>query len=152
MQDLEQKVDIIIEKQEAMQESIRNIQNNEINILTVQRDLLKTQFEMQQEIHNLKENQKIMQEDIGILKENQKTMQEDMNVLKENQKIIQEDIKGLKDNQTAIRQDIVKLENKVDNNQEQLSKRLDENLYEISNMFQDVYKRIPSKNKKIAIL
>ena len=53
MQNLEQKVDIMLQNQDEIQRSIRNIQNNEINILTVQRDLLKTQFEMQQDIKRL---------------------------------------------------------------------------------------------------
>lgn len=53
MQSLEEKVDIMLQNQDEIQRCIRNIQNNEINILTVQRDLLKTQFEMQQDIRRL---------------------------------------------------------------------------------------------------
>ena len=52
MQSLEKKVDIMIQTQDEIQRSIRNIQDNEINILTVQRDLLKAQFEMQKDIEN----------------------------------------------------------------------------------------------------
>ena len=51
-----------------------------------------------------------------------------------------------------IRQDIVILDKKVDNNYEKLNKRLDENLYEISDMFQEIHKHIPTKRNKIAIL
>ena len=65
---------------------------------------------------------------------------------------MKEDIKDLRENQNVIRQDIVKLEKKVDKNHEELSKRLDENLYEISDMFQEVYKYIDGKSRKIAIL
>ena len=53
MQSLEEKVDIMLQNQDEIQRCISNIQNNEINILTVQRDLLKTQFEMQQDIRRL---------------------------------------------------------------------------------------------------
>ena len=53
MQNLEEKVDIILHNQNEIQRCITNIQNNEINILTVQRDMLKTQFEIQQDIRRL---------------------------------------------------------------------------------------------------
>lgn len=53
MQNLEEKVDKMLHNQAEIQRCITNIQNNEINILTVQRDLLKTQFEMQQDIRRL---------------------------------------------------------------------------------------------------
>ena len=46
MQNLEEKIDIMLQKQSEMQGNI-------INILTVQRDILKTQYEMQQDIKRL---------------------------------------------------------------------------------------------------
>jgi len=62
------------------------------------------------------------------------------------------DISNLKQNQNIMRQDIVKLEKKVDRNHEDINKRLDENLYEISEKFQETSERLNRKNKrKVAI-
>lgn len=117
MANLEGKVDILIQKQDKMEENILEMRQTLI-------EMLKTQNKMQSNIYDLNENQKAMKEDI----------------------------KDLRENQNVIRQDIVKLEKKVDKNHKDLGKRLDENLYEISEMFQDVYKYIDKKHRKIAIL
>lgn len=117
MANLEEKVDMLIEKQDKMEGNILEIQQTQM-------EMLKTQNKMQSSLYDLNEKQNSMKQDI----------------------------KDLRENQNVIRQDIVKLEKKVDKNHEELTKRLDENLYEISEMFQDVYKYIDRKHRKIAIL
>jgi len=67
MQNLEQKVDIMLQNQGEIQDSIRKIRDVELNILQTQGDILRTQYKMQEDIFNLKENQIKMQEDIEKL-------------------------------------------------------------------------------------
>lgn len=117
MANLEEKVDILIKKQDKTEENILEIQKMQMEMLKTQNEMLRAQGEMLQ---------------------SQNKMQCSLYTLKENQDV--------------IRQDIVRLEKKVDKNHEDLGKRLDENLYEISEMFQDVYKYIDKKHRKIAIL
>lgn len=112
MQNLEEKVDIMLQNQEDIQRSIRNIQQVEIDMLKTQGDILRTQYKMQEEIYTLEENQKIMKEDIFYLKANQ----------------------------NVIGQDILNLDKKVDKNKKEISDRLDENLYEISEIFKKYVK------------
>lgn len=53
MQSLEEKVDFMLQSQDDIRRSISNIQNNTISIMTIQRDMLQTQFEMQRDIQRL---------------------------------------------------------------------------------------------------
>ena len=62
MQSLEEKVDIMLQNQGEIQDSIRKIRDVEFNILQTQGDILRTQYKMQEDIFNLKENQIKMQE------------------------------------------------------------------------------------------
>ena len=68
---------------------------------------------------------------------------------------MEEDIFYLKANQNVIGQDILNLDKKVDKNKKEISDRLDENLYEISEIFQEISKRLDQNKipkRKIAIL
>ena len=67
MQSLEEKVDIMLQNQGEIQDSIRKIRDVEFNILQTQGDILRTQYKMQEDIFNLKENQIKMREDIEKL-------------------------------------------------------------------------------------
>lgn len=69
MQDLEKKVDVMLQNQDEIQRSIRNIRQVEIDMLKTQGDILRTQYKMQEEMYTLKESQNIMQSDICVLKE-----------------------------------------------------------------------------------
>ena len=53
MQSLEEKVDFMLQSQDDIRRSISNIQNNTISMMTIQRDMLQTQFEMQRDIKRL---------------------------------------------------------------------------------------------------
>jgi len=53
MQSLEEKVNFMLQNQDDIRRCISNIQNNELNIMTIQRDILQTQFEMQRDIQRL---------------------------------------------------------------------------------------------------
>ena len=53
MQNLEQKVDTMLQNQDDIRRSIIDIQNNAINMMTTQKDILQKQFEMQQDIQRL---------------------------------------------------------------------------------------------------
>ena len=50
MQNLEQKVNTMLQNQDEIQRSIRNIQQVEIDMLKTQGDILRTQYKMQEKI------------------------------------------------------------------------------------------------------
>ena len=131
MQSLEEKVDIMLQNQDEIQRCIRNIQNNEINILTVQRDLLKTQFEMQQDIRRL--DKKI-----------------DDNYQKLDKKIDDNYAKLDK----KIDDNYQKLDKKIDDNYAKLDKKIDSNAKDTSEILQNICKRLDLKvlPKTVAIL
>lgn len=132
MQNLEEKVDMMLHNQDEIQRCITNIQNNEINILTVQRDLLKTQFEMQQDIRRL--DKKI-----------------DDNYAKLDKKIDDNYAKLDK----KIDDNYKKLDNKIDSNYEELSKKIDNNAKDTSEIFQEICRKLDQNRilkRKIAIL
>jgi len=107
---------------------------------TMQRNI----SEIQSDIKNVQDNQ------INMMKVQ---MLQTQNTMLLNQEQMKYDINSLKKNQNIRRQDIVSLDKKLDKNHEKLTKRLDENLYEISAMFQEVHNKIDEKNKKkVAIL
>ena len=127
MQNLEQKVDMMLHNQDDIQRSIRNIKQVEIDMLKIQGDILRTQYKMQEEIYALKESQDTIQSDICDLKENQKKMQED----------------------------IESLDKKIDINYEKLDKKIDKNVKDTSEIFQEICARLDennNSNSKLAIV
>ena len=53
MQSLDEKVDFMLQNQDDIRRCISNIQNNIMGVMTIQRDMLQTQFEIQRDIQRL---------------------------------------------------------------------------------------------------
>ena len=124
MDNLEQKVDKILEKQNIMQKNMLGIQNSEINIISTQKDMLKTQFEMQNNINKMQNNICEMQNNINKM---------------------QHSIKKL---DTKIDAQYKELNSKIDTQYSKIDKKLEANIYDISEMFRDLYKHIDKDTYK----
>ena len=115
MQSLDEKVDFMLQNQDDIRRCISNIQNNIMGVMTIQRDMLQTQFEIQRDIQRL--DNKI-----------------DDNYQKLDKKIddnYQKLDKKIDDNYQ-------KLDKKIDDNYKKLDKKIDENAADTSEIFKDI--------------
>ncbi|SHF71297.1 hypothetical protein SAMN02746089_02434 [Caldanaerobius fijiensis DSM 17918] len=159
--------------EELILEILKNMQGDIKSIKSDIKALQEEQKSMREDIKALQEEQKSMREDIKALQEEQKSMREDIRALQEEQKSMREDVKWIKVQQEehgqilralreasefqkaetdGIKIGMAKLEGKVNENFEMMSRKL-EDLYEgqksLSGMYGEHERELRTLKRKI---
>ena len=113
MEELNQKIDLLVEKVDKLDEKVN---------------------QMQSEMQQMQNEMKQMQNEMFQMQKNIDQLFQAQNQMLQVQNVMLKDIYELKIGQQEIRKDINRLD-----------KKIDESLYEISGMFQDVYTYIDKK-------